>query len=385
MVAPPPVNMPPVPVAPDLLGVDGMLRSFRALGARLITSDPGQRDEIEYQLRTLESWKGDLIRRDSALASARKNRKRYTALQIVCVLRANFMIRGPLEAAMEELAPLFGVSRGEFQRKYHVPKMDSIKKYALAFDAASCLSRRSSIVLRGPCARWFMCDSSPQCGHDWLWMSYSEVGEDRLVDVLKAAWHVEKHLVHLDIVEHMQRNSSASESGIMRKAVNEILTLRPSAVYEQSFATLSNHIHSHVCVPVGLAGGFSGVSNKASAMLHAFALDLPADVSLESFLNSFVSSTSDMGTEMSIADFEVDRPSNLLPGWSSRVHGCAANIDVDLAEEAQEAPPPPPRQRRQSYWHRQGGAGGGPRGGGRRRGGWSSSWAAQVEVGEGRG
>eukprot|EP00959_Pyramimonas_sp_CCMP1952_P461142 9481108-Pyramimonas_sp.AAC.1 len=89
--------------------------------------------------------------------------------------------------------------------------------YALAFDAALCLSRRREIEQLPACVRWCLSDSSPQCGFDWLWISYTEAPEDCLPDVLKAAWCVESNLVHHDIASGFRSEDLA----IQRQTVHE--------------------------------------------------------------------------------------------------------------------------------------------------------------------
>ena len=350
----PALHMPPVARAPDMQSVEIMLRSFRVMGNLLVHADPSQRAELEHQLRTLESWRAHLSLSEG---SARRDwmRKRYSALEIVCCLRANFMIRGSLEDAMQELAPLFGIKRSELRRKIFVPKWHSVKMYALAFDAALCLSRRREFEQLPACVRWSMCDSSPQCGYDWLWISYTEAPEHCLPDVLKAAWYIESNLIHYDIALGFRSDDLA----VQRQTVHEIMSLRASEEYEAAYDLLATHITQHVCIPVGLAGGHSGVADKVSAVLHAFTMDLPPrTASLDSFLGSFACSTTDMGTEMAIADFEVECSTSLLPGWSVWQAGGNVTLDIDMGEDAAlAAPPPPPAARRRRRWLRRGAEG----------------------------
>eukprot|EP00969_Alexandrium_andersonii_P339201 14993444-Alexandrium_andersonii.AAC.1 len=63
-----------------------------------------------------------------------------------------------------------------------------------------------------------------------------------------------------------------------------------------------------------MASGFQGAMHKLAATLHAYALGRADLQSLDQFLDTFASITTDMGTEFSFSDMHAT-PSDLLPAW----------------------------------------------------------------------
>ena len=61
--------------------------------------------------------------------------------------------------------------------------------------------------------------------------------------------------------------------------------------------TLGEAFHRHISPPTAMATGFSALAHKCSCISHQWCLDTSPDLPLDEFADSFVSSTSDMGTE----------------------------------------------------------------------------------------
>ena len=74
-------------------------------------------------------------------------------------------------------------------------------------------------------------------------------------------------------------------------------------------------VKHHICIPTGLSSGQRSIPHKAAAMVHALAMELSSTDQMYAMLRSFKSYTSDMGTELSLPDFRVQRADSLLPEW----------------------------------------------------------------------
>ena len=70
-------------------------------------------------------------------------------------------------------------------------------------------------------------------------------------------------------------------------------------------------------IPVCLGSGFSGLAHEVGGMLQSFALEQHGSLdNLHEYLHSFVSFTTDMGTEFGIANFRYSGSvGSLLPCW----------------------------------------------------------------------
>ena len=77
--------------------------------------------------------------------------------------------------------------------------------------------------------------------------------------------------------------------------------------------------------------GHSGVANKLSALLHALVIELSPSESIATFCDTFACSTTDMGTELAICDFEAEQCMSLMPPWMQRV----SSLDVEPPDEQQ--------------------------------------------------
>eukprot|EP00972_Heterocapsa_arctica_P023836 3512553-Heterocapsa_arctica.AAC.1 len=68
-------------------------------------------------------------------------------------------------------------------------------------------------------------------------------------------------------------------------------------------------------------------------MAFAWALHCPSQRPLSSYTAGFHSMTTDMGVELSLADFQCDTPESLLPEWVTRG---GLEMDVDHAPSGSE-------------------------------------------------
>ena len=81
-------------------------------------------------------------------------------------------------------------------------------------------------------------------------------------------------------------------------------------------ACLRKKVRWHTYTPVCLAASFADLPHKAQALCHMVALESSTWGSLSTQLHEFISMTSDMGTELGIADFRCNLM-DIKPTWFS--------------------------------------------------------------------
>ena len=77
---------------------------------------------------------------------------------------------------------------------------------------------------------------------------------------------------------------------------------------------LKRFVSVHTLPPVALGLGRTRLPDKVRALLYAMFLDAGLQ-QLRSYLESFVSFTTDMGTELGIGDYEDAQLNRILPGF----------------------------------------------------------------------
>ena len=241
--------------------------------------------------------------------------------QAIC-LAAPSAIAGTLCRSFEQ-------SRSGQRRSNVVPSPSTVLRAELSLDVALMLHRRNS-YRAGEVVRFLWSDSSLVKGYDWLWAQSHEIRKSDLI----ATWRSAKELTELI------RNHVAE---LKRRAPDDPPVYHPEPLPEW-VPHLSQLlcIREHIFAPVSLALGHSGVPHKAAGLLHCWHLELPAGEPLRSMCSSFVSHTSDMGTEVGLPDFAIEDAEALIPDWISRdamrpdveVEGCDAmrpDVEVDCS------------------------------------------------------
>ena len=165
------------------------------------------------------------------------------------------------------------------------------------------------------CVRFLWADSSPDRHHDWLWSEQHYIKDSRLV---------------LECFQSSKR--------ICRWL--QIAGVDPWEVPEhcrQDLKQLLDSIQHHVHTPAGLGSGkkMADLAQKSSAIAHSMSMENPDWSQLLKYLQSFVSVTTDMGTESGLTSFRVSL-ANLFPSWRS-LHP----IEVDGEDNDVAAPDVP--------------------------------------------
>ena len=153
--------------------------------------------------------------------------------------------------------------------------------------------------LEGP-FRFGLADGSPAWGYEWLWAEHTKVqsGDDLLTVFYSGRRFIE------------EMNQLQNEMPEWPENIEDV----PESL-RQTLRDIAKCIEHHVHTPVVMASGYMGLAHKLAGCLHMFALGRPSEDQLISFVKSFVSWTSDFGTEVGFADFRTKSVRDLLPGW----------------------------------------------------------------------
>ena len=292
-------NVAPRRATPTLHDVEALSRALRLYSPVVLSQRPDARPTLEHNLRMLDSWKEGMFEIASATWAPVSRNDGYSSLQIASALKASLTVRGSLRQAITELAPLFSVGASSVQAVLDsIPSKFTLDRYAVAFDAALMLTRRNMTRTKGNCVRWLSCDSSPQCNYDWLWSTYIEAPTQMLPELLRAACDIERNppwkheAVDLRSVDLRARRDATS-----------FLVSSGAGNAAPLFELLGNNFDRHICVPAGLAGGFSGVVHKCAALLHSWNLELDASSQLLDYESCcFYSAAPPARSSMSIDD-----------------------------------------------------------------------------------
>ena len=144
------------------------------------------------------------------------------------------------------------------------------------------------------CVRFLWADSSPDRFHDWLW--------------------AEQH--HIAGVESLLRCFEASQTVTSWLRAPDVDPLDIPQQCQDALNTLICGVQHHVHCPVALGGGkkMADIAQKAAALAHTFSLENPDWSQLLRYLQSFISITTDFGTEAGLSSFRVALQ-GLFPSW----------------------------------------------------------------------
>ena len=220
------------------------------------------------------------------------------------------------------------------------PSAPTLQRNELALDVAMMLVKQDEFSQREAgeapnTFRYGWADSSPQGHHDWLWMQHHAVAVDDLVPTWRAVCELVP-LVQCEAARHdamLQQHREADgdvEIEFVAPLDSRVKEERPSWVpyLKQIAAGIQEHIHP----PVDLTSGYSGVAHKASAIAWALSLEVPSLAHLRQYSKSFLSFTTDLGTESGLTEFR-GRVGDVLPAWRFS-GGFEADVEMGAASTA---------------------------------------------------
>ena len=163
-----------------------------------------------------------------------------------------------------------------------------------------------------------MADSSPQGGRDWLIVKVSQVRTAGLVDVMEAVIELAQDTA-LQAWHDGEDEPDLPDNQIQRAEL---------------FGKILSNVTTQTAPPVALGQGRSALSDKAAAMLYAIFLETGWE-QMPRMLSSFVSITSDMGTERGLSDYASVDFASLMPRY------VVANKFDDDDDKSNDAAKPP--------------------------------------------
>ena len=313
--------------------------------AILAASGDEERWNLSWAVESLQCW-AQGMRGEGRFESRSSHKWVYTSALLVDIIRLCRYTRGAelqqvLQRAVDVTFPgiLQDTMREMFspaaRRRFILPGHCTRHKYILFLDVGLMLLHR-----RQHCSakklRFGWADASPQHGRDWLVASYDCIDEK---DVLPASRAVDA-LIAERIARGMRRESMGQQvdddaDNVLGEAEEFGMELREELVEMQSSLTLAIRRHDHP--PVALGKGCHALSDKASALMYCWCLELSSLEDVCDFQNSFRAFTTDMGAEMGVAEFRHIDQSSLLPSWMNKL---SLDADVDCDGGVECAAPP---------------------------------------------
>ena len=340
------VAHPPAAAAIDLQSLKQIASNIRRWAPAVLRDggedDDGSRLSLERSVKYLDAvvhglTSGSRQSKDSGGAL----RFRAEVLLRSVVVARKLRQRGKLSELMSDhMVPLLPEPLQPLLRKleaeglWRTASKSTLQRHQLVLDVCLCMYRRAFLNrTAAPAARYIFADSSPNAGRDFLIVKYRvwpEVSMDACIDAILQLLHSrsdsrnsllpvpdsdeddQAHIHVQDLGSHMDEDDGLPE-----------LARRPAAVADRPslFKVLKSSYIEYQCVPVNIALGFSSTQDKAAALAHAVFMECGWD-SLDAWVNSTVSITTDMGTELGISSF-AGNVHQLLPRWlrASRLLG----------------------------------------------------------------
>ena len=299
----------------DLAHVETFLNTLRRWSPIILASCRSDEEYTGEQmlLESFATWLRQLLfyfkphfeTEAACLESGGKGHQRYSDSHLVGMvlfawhLRDSVSMKEAMPSALQAIMPDLFANSATASGKHVFKQSKSLLRNAqLAVDIALMLVRRQGAQNAGQCARYGWADSSAVAKSDWLISKHQVVPSSRCVHLWQS-WAELVSLIPADSEgEHEQQ-------------------LDPHAI--SSRRALSQELLAEVRVqtqpPQALGLGLTSVENKLAALLYSFYLEVGSMKGLKELLSTFVSFTTDMGTEMDTASFMLDDLRKLLPDW----------------------------------------------------------------------
>jgi hypothetical protein len=174
-----------------------------------------------------------------------------------------------------------------------VPGATLLKQMYFCVDLALMLLHRRQEAAAGNQFRYFVVDSSPQGGRNWLLSKCSSISA---ADIPVAAATV-LHLV----------------DGVHREATRAVTSTPCLDALAEQLNLLTGFIQQHTNVPSAIGLSHANTAHKAAAFLHSLLLEVMPN-HFQNILINTISFTADLGVEIGVPGFRsalVD----LLPSW----------------------------------------------------------------------
>ena len=222
-------------------------------------------------------------------------------------LKSRATLRQSVQRVFDQVFPGCEVAPSSWSK---VPSPSTISRAQLLLDAALCgvmrdrfASSRSSLFM--------FADSSPQAGHDYLLSTCLMISAERLENCYLAAQSLR---VSWSDFLSAYRDEDAD-------AMRDIIANR-----QECTLALTEGLTVHRMLPMALGSGASNLDHKSRVLARAFFAETQSLPLLQQTLSRVVSVTTDMGTELALADMAGPRLQEVLPSWLNE-GGLEADVD----------------------------------------------------------
>lgn len=241
-----------------------------------------------------------------------------SAKLLQCIRASHFLIGGAAalrrasrHQALAIASPLLAPCFADAADSAVVPSSSAMQRYELALDVAFMLLQQKSNSRAADVVRFGWADSSPQGGHNWLWIQSVSIRRDSLVQVWNAFLQLAT-AVQLE-ADKAKRQGAEEDDDILHDPLDApVREAHPDWV--PLLDTIRSGIEEHIHPPVDLTSGFEGLAHKAAGCAWSFALEVAGLRDLRRVCRSFQSFTSDLGVESGLSDFNAG-VEQLLPSW----------------------------------------------------------------------
>ena len=302
----------------DLLEVEGFLQNLRRWSPVVLSQCNSEEERAGEQmhLEAFATWLRQLLlyfrpyfAKEAADLQAKRRpdlsgHQRYSHSQLLGMVLFAWHLRdsvaltdvmpSALQAIMPDFFALTSVAKGVQVLKQ---SKSLLRNAQLGVDIALMLVRCRQLQASGPSARYGWADSSAVAKSDWLISKHQAVPESRCPEL----WQSWSELVHSTDVDNDNE----------REGLDAAVASRRKALTQELMA----EVRVHTQPPQALALGLTAIESKLAALLYSFFLEVGSMKGLRDFLSTFVSFTTDMGTEMGTASFILDDLQKLLPEW----------------------------------------------------------------------
>ena len=181
-----------------------------------------------------------------------------------------------------------------------IPSRVHLRSCQVKLDMAVMLARRTDFGRTA--VRYGWADSSTTAKSDWLVLKTQSVPDAEISNMFSAASEL------VDCTDDEKRG------GVLGRLLRD------------GIRVTSN-------VPQALALGMTSLEYKVCAVAFSYFMEVGTLLRLVAFLSTFISFTSDMGTELGTASFWYSDIRSLLPAWLVRPH---MQPDVSMADDADD-------------------------------------------------
>lgn len=284
----------------------------------------------------------------STSQKAKGAKKEYSSKVIVTAVQSCTLLRdsSDLEKQMRHSVQLLfpqqaselstAIDRGLLK----APGPTQVSRWRLAVDVGFMMVMRSLFrESRGHTVRALLCDSSPQCGFDWLLTEIHGLSPIDYEKWTKDTWRLIQTRERWD---KLVRSDDPSLDGELRCLEDERKKLQADL---EALGTARHPTSDvHLMPPAATGSRRSQVVHKVHALLHCLRLEIGEWPAVADFLATIRAVTTDFGTESGLCDVQnVDL--SLLFQWASAAgaidfeqQGLGSDVPATEAEAAPEHP-----------------------------------------------